>query len=123
MVQTNPMVKCLATNRRGEPCGHFAMHGQRVCHLHGGKSPQALASAEERLRSLVHPAISRLAQLIDSAESDAVKLAAVRDVLDRAGYKPQEKLQAEHDITITVVRKSAPPALKASSGHSNGRAD
>ncbi len=97
------------------------MHGQHVCHMHGGKSPQALAKAEDRLRSLVHPAISRLAQLIDSAESDAVKLAAVRDVLDRTGYKPQEKVQAEHDITITVVRKSAAAPLAL--GVHNGRAD
>ena len=79
----------------------------------------------DHFRDLVHPAISRLAQLIDSAESDAVKLAAVRDVLDRAGYKAPEKLQAEHDITIEIVRKSSASAfaLKPPNGHTNGRAD
>src|SRR5262245_15545216 len=125
MTQVHPMERCKANSRSGQRCANRSMRGQQVCHMHGGKSPQALAKAEDRLRDLVHPAISRLAQLIDSAESDAVKLAAVRDVLDRAGYKAPDKLQADHDITIEIVRKSSASAfaLKPPNGHTNGRAD
>lgn len=46
-------VYCKAANRRGEHNTHWAMHGQEVCHMHGGKSPQALKRAEERLAQRV----------------------------------------------------------------------
>jgi hypothetical protein len=36
------------TPRAGKPCRQPAMDGQRVCRLHGGKSPRALAAAERR---------------------------------------------------------------------------
>jgi hypothetical protein len=32
---------------------------------------------------------------VDSAESESVKLGAIKDILDRAGYKPTEKIQQE----------------------------
>ena len=63
------------------------MHGQTVCRMHGGKSPQALAKAEERLKALVHPALTGLAQLVANADSDSVRLSAIKDVLDRCGYR------------------------------------
>ena len=102
------MVKCHAKNRSGSPCGHWAMHGQRVCYLHGGRSPQAVRKAAERLRELVDPAISQLAALIDHADSDAVRLSAVKDVLDRAGYRPTIQVQGEQEITIRILREDQP---------------
>lgn len=45
-----PHALCAAHNRAGNPCGQKRQPGQRVCHLHGGKSPQAIAAADERLR-------------------------------------------------------------------------
>jgi len=98
MVQTNPMVKCHGTNRRGEPCGHFAMHGQRVCHLHGGKSPQALAKAEDRMRQLVHPALSSLERQIS-----ADQFAAVKYVLDWAGFRSETVATTDSSVTVTVL--------------------
>jgi hypothetical protein len=52
--------RCRATNRAGEPCGNWALTGQDVCRMHGGKSPQALAKAAERLSALRDLALETL---------------------------------------------------------------
>lgn len=41
-------IRCAGHNRRGGPCGQNPLPDQRVCHLHGGRSPQALEAAERR---------------------------------------------------------------------------
>jgi hypothetical protein len=98
----NPM-HCARKNRSGGLCRNWVMHGQTVCRMHGGSSPQALAKAEERLRSLVHPAISGLAELIARADSDSVRLSAIRDLLDRTGYKPRERVDVQVGPLIKTV--------------------
>jgi antitoxin component of RelBE/YafQ-DinJ toxin-antitoxin module len=76
------------------------MRGAPVCRMHGGSAPQVRAKAEDRIRALVDPALSRLAQLIDHADLDSVKLAAVKDVLDRAG------LAAKQQVEITIRQQA-----------------
>lgn len=88
------------------------MHGQNVCHMHGGKAPQALAKAEERLRALVHPSVTRLAELIRHADTDAVSLNAVRYVLDWAGFKPAVQAQVDQHVTIRVIDEAQPIILE-----------
>lgn len=44
-----PHARCSAHTRAGNPCGQRPMTGQRVCKMHGGKSPQAMSAAERRL--------------------------------------------------------------------------
>jgi len=39
--------------------------------------------------------VNQLRNLVDAAESESVKLGAIKDILDRAGYKPTEKVQQE----------------------------
>jgi hypothetical protein len=75
--------------------------------MHGGKSPQALANAEDRMRALVHPAVTALSNLI--ADND---LAAARYVLDYAGFKATEKVQSEADTTIKIEYVDRPNALE-----------
>jgi hypothetical protein len=94
------------------------MRGQNVCKMHGGKSPQALRSAQERLAALVDPALSALSRLVDQADSEVVQLAAIKDVLDRAGFKPTERVEQSGKLVIEVVYnnddpedQSAAPAL------------
>lgn len=41
---------------------------------------------------MVDPALNALRKLIDIADSDSVRLSAVKDILDRAGYKPQQRI-------------------------------
>lgn len=38
--------------RKGQPCGNYALKGQRVCRYHGGASPGALVSAPRLGRSI-----------------------------------------------------------------------
>jgi len=41
--------RCWGRKNTGTQCGQIAMRGQNVCKNHGGKAPQNLAKAEERL--------------------------------------------------------------------------
>jgi hypothetical protein len=44
-----PHVRCSAHTKAGKPCGQPPMSGQTVCRKHGGKAPQNLNAAEQRL--------------------------------------------------------------------------
>lgn len=83
---------CSAHKTNGEACRRAPINGGGVCIMHGGKAPQVIAKAEDRIREMVDPALNKLLRLIDS-EQDSTALAAVRDILDRAGYKPADKQQ------------------------------
>lgn len=120
-MHTTDPVKCGRKTRGGYPCKLWPLPGQRVCRMHGGKSPQALAKAEERMRALIHPAISSLARQIDADE-----FSAVRYVLDWAGYKAAERIEGDQQITIQVLREEQPitlehtyRAISSSNGHTN----
>ena len=41
--------RCIARRTNGRRCGKTALRGQKVCRVHGGTSPQALAAAKKRL--------------------------------------------------------------------------
>lgn len=64
-----------------------------MCVIHGGGAPQVKQSASERLASFVDPALSQLIRIVQTGDSDAVQLAAIKDVLDRAIGKPADKQQ------------------------------
>jgi hypothetical protein len=98
----HPMkARCTATNRQGRRCGKSPILGGTVCRMHGGAAPQVQAAAEERLRALVHPAITRLAQLVDQTEFPSVAIAAVKDVLDRNGSLG--KAREHFDVNVTTA--------------------
>ena len=68
--------------------------GAVVCRYHGGLAPQVKKKARERIRELVHPALDRLVKIIDNDDGNvSAQVAACRDILDRAGYKPTDKLE------------------------------
>jgi hypothetical protein len=99
----DPMkARCTATNRQGKRCGKSPIPGGTVCRMHGGAAPQVKQKAMERLMELQHPAISRLAALIDLVEFPTVAYAASRDVLDRTIGKPKESQTIEHSGGIVV---------------------
>jgi hypothetical protein len=59
--------------------------------------------AEERLASLVDPAIAELGRLLRS-KSPSVVLGAVKDILDRSGFKPKDVVVVEGDIVAALNR-------------------
>lgn len=98
------MNTCKATNRQGTPCQRHPAPGATVCNLHGGKAPQVQTAAARRiLEQLVGPALTQLARIVNNADTPhAVRLAAIRDILDRTGYKPATQLEV---ITLDVIER------------------
>lgn len=101
--------RCKATNRQGQRCGKPAILGGTVCRMHGGAAPQVKNKAEERLRALEMPAITRIGQLIDQKEFPSVAYQASKDVLDRLRGKPTEHVEA----TVTNVANLSDDELMA----------
>ena len=116
---------CSAHTRLGAPCGRWAILGGTVCPSHGGAAPQTRAKAEERLRALVTPSITAVSNIIDHGDSDAVRLAAARYVLELAGYKPTVQVQSESEVLVRVIHEEQPILVLEQSykadGNGNGR--
>ena len=98
--------RCTAHRTNGQPCNNWAIKGGNVCRIHGGGAPQVKARAQERLQEMVVPALAKMTQLIHSKQ-DAVALGTCKDILDRTGHKPTEKIEVVGDILAAIERGSA----------------
>ena len=100
--------KCTAhSSRTKELCNRWAMRGQSVCMMHGGKTPAALAKAVEavelaelRLRGLAPRAVAELENLVTNASSEAVRLGAANSLVDRAVGRATERIHVAAAITV-----------------------
>lgn len=107
-----PSVKCTATKRDGNPCGAWSLAGATVCLKHGGHLPNVKTAIEERkaaARLLLIDASGDAAETIEYlarfATQENVRLAAAKEVLDRAGIK------GGADMTIDVQHSLAPSKM------------
>lgn len=92
-------MKCTAhSSITGQPCKRWAIQGGTVCATHGGQAPQVKAKALERIQAAAVDAAVELARLAVSAESEAVRVSAIKDLLDRAGLRPNQII--EQDVTV-----------------------
>lgn len=83
-----PERRCRAhSSRTGEPCKNAAIKGSTVCRFHGGAAKQVKANARARLENAADLMAKQLLGIALTAESEAVKLAAIKDALDRGGLK------------------------------------
>jgi xanthine/CO dehydrogenase XdhC/CoxF family maturation factor len=96
--------RCTAKSKQsGIRCKRAAILGGRVCHIHGGNIPHVRQAAEERLRALQHPAIDRIAKLINQEQFPSVSYAASKDVLDRTMGRATEVVDVTHSGSIDVT--------------------
>ena len=86
------------------------MKGQSVCRSHGGGAPQARAKAQAaieradiKIRGLAIPAVDAIERLLQ-AESEAVILAAAKDILDRGGLKTAHRIEVDTDRSEKVTQ-------------------
>jgi len=63
--------------------------------MHGGAAPQVKNAARLRLLAMVDPALAALSEIVSDPDPMArqQRLAAAKDILDRAGYKATDTLQ------------------------------
>lgn len=85
--------RCTAHRQDGKPCRRYAISGGHVCRVHGGGAPQVIAKARERLALAADRMARELLGIAEGAESESVKLAAIRDALDRAGITAKQAVE------------------------------
>ena len=116
-----PERQCTAHKRNGDRCKNAAIRGGNVCGYHGGNAPAVKAKARLRLEM----ASDRLARELlnmttDPNVADAVRLAAIKDALDRSGLAAKNAVSVEVGISkpfervfdsIVAGPRDAQPAL------------
>lgn len=92
-----PAVYCTARKTNGDPCRKRPIKGGNVCRVHGGAAKQVKAAAQRRIMAAADPAAAVLVALMyDATAPHAVRLAAAKDLLDRAGLAHRPGI----DITV-----------------------
>jgi hypothetical protein len=75
----------LRTDKQNTFIDQYCLHGNAA------KAAQLAGYSQD----CVPGALSQLKSLSEGAESESVRLGAVKDILDRAGLKPTEKIKQE----------------------------
>jgi hypothetical protein len=96
-----PRRRCNAkSSQTGLPCKRAPIEGGAVCGTHGGRAPHVKKAAMARLENAsLLLAKELLGMATDEEMPPPVRLAAIRDALDRAG------LSARNAVDVTVELK------------------
>lgn len=96
-VRTDDPVHCIAhSSRTGLPCKKWPMKGQNVCRMHGGAAGAARRRAAERIALASDKAAAQLfAFMNDESVPHNVRLAAAKDLLDRANVSGKTTVEIE----------------------------
>jgi hypothetical protein len=92
---SQPRIRCSRIKANGEQCKRWSRAGTTVCDSHGGKAPQTMAKAKERLFAAVDPVMSKLVEIAldDSRGNEQVRAATF--LLERAGFTTKLEITAE----------------------------
>lgn len=105
---------CTAHTSSGKPCKRWAIVGGTVCPTHGGSAPQVREAARRRIAGFVPRALQEMERLAQGAESEAVRVRALIDLLDRAGLKaPDEHVLIPSDAPNEDLDARIMAALEA----------
>jgi hypothetical protein len=106
--------RCVAHRKNGEQCLKAAIRGANVCRFHGGAAGHVRRKARERIELAADRMAKELLGIATDGQSEAVKLNAIRDALDRAGLgakaevslelKPWEQLMGDIAGVATISR-------------------
>lgn len=103
-------IRCTAhSSRTGNPCQRPPIKGGTVCFHHGGAAPQVKKAAKIRLENASDRLAAALLDLAETCPDPRVRLAAIRDALDRAGVREGfdvtvKKWEEAFDAaTVTVI--------------------
>ncbi|BDE15159.1 MULTISPECIES: hypothetical protein [Mycobacterium] len=83
----SPERRCGAHRKNGDRCKNAAIKGGTVCRYHGGAAKHVKAAARARIENAADLMARELLGIALTADNESVKLAAIRDALDRAGLK------------------------------------
>lgn len=90
--------RCVAHKGNGDRCLKAAIKGATVCRTHGGATRHVRNAARVRLENAADLMAKQLLGIALTADSEAVKLAAIKDALDRGGLKaPSEVVLSQGD--------------------------
>ncbi|MCX2713763.1 hypothetical protein [Mycolicibacterium sp. J2] len=113
---SRPERRCTAhSSRTGEQCKNVAIKGGKVCRYHGGNAPHVIANARARLQNAADLMARELLGIALTADTESVKLAAIRDALDRAGLK------APAEVVVTPGEPKAWETVFESIGGDGGQ--
>lgn len=106
--------RCVAHKANGDRCLKLAIKGATVCRTHGGATRHVKRAARVRLENAAELMAKQLLGIALTADSEGVKLAAIKDALDRAGLKaPSEVVLSQgetkaYEQVFDVIGGTAP---------------
>jgi hypothetical protein len=82
-----PQRQCRAHKKTGEQCKNAAILGSTVCRYHGGAAEHVKRAARARIENATDLVAKELIAIALSGDSDATRVSAIKDLLDRGGLK------------------------------------
>lgn len=106
-------IRCGATTRaytsgwRGQRCMKVRVNGTTVCKSHGGALPNVIKAARRRLAMAADPAAAKLIYIAlkKPGVSDADRIRALTQILDRAGVEGKTTVEIEVAPWQSVLQK------------------
>jgi len=111
--------RCTAHRKNGDQCKNAARHGTNVRDLHGAKASQVKCKARQRIEEAAdRMACELLKTVTDANVADSVKLAAIRDALDRAKNAVEEDVgrPRPYELVLETIEAGSRAEYRRSMG-------
>lgn len=104
-----PVVRCKATSTTtGERCKRWSIRGTTVCQSHGGRLPNVVEhsaavveSARLNLMGMAEDAAEVIRELLQPGTTEAIRLKAAENVLNRTGIKEALEMRIEVENKVS----------------------